>query len=211
MSHKDQVYQHLLEAIISNRIPPGTPVVETEVSTELNVSRTPVREALKELEAEGLVCRYPSIGTVVTEITPHDVEEIFSLRILLETFALQLTWDKITEEELDSVETSFAYLDLNSAGDAYREADIRLHSLIVERTGNKRLARFLGILNSQIERFRRIAAYSATRPENSKKEHLEIIHYLRTGDLQACEQSLRNHLTSVKNSTLEVAKIFRSK
>lgn len=208
MSRKNQVYEYLLEAIISNRIPAGTPIVETEISTELNMSRTPIREALKELEAEGLVCRYPSIGTVVSQITPHDVEEIFALRILLEIFALQLSWDKITEEELDAVEKVFFDLDLNSSKDAYREADQRLHSLIVNRAGNRRLKKFLDLLNSQIERFRRVAAFSLTRPEKSKKEHLEIIRFLKRRDLKACEESLRKHLINVKNSTLEVSKLY---
>ena len=208
MSRTDQVYNYLLEAIISNRIPAGTPIVETDIAVELNVSRTPIREALKELEAEGLVCRYPSIGTVVLAITPHDVEEIFALRILLETFALRLSWNKITKEELDSVEEIFINLDNNSPKERYREGDTRLHALIVNKAGNKRLKKILDLLNSQIERFRRVAAHSYSRPEYSRKEHLEIIQCLRKGDLQACEDSLKNHLTSVKNSTLEVAKLL---
>lgn len=208
MSRKNQVYEYLLEAIISNRIPSGTPIVETEISNELNMSRTPIREALKELEAEGLVCRYPSIGTVVTHITPHDVEEIFALRILLEVSALQLSWDKITEEELNEVEKIFTNLDLNSSRDAYREGDKRLHALIVNRAGNTRLKKFLDLLNSQIERFRRAAAASVTRSDKSKREHLEIIHFLKKRDLKACEESLKKHLINVKNSTLEVAKLF---
>lgn len=208
MSRKNQVYEYLLEAIISNKIPPGTPIVETDISAELNMSRTPIREALKELEAEGLVCRYPSIGTVVTQITPHDVEEIFALRILLETFALQLSWDKITREELDEVEKIFSELDLNSSRDAYHEGDKQLHSLIVNRAGNRRLKKYLDLLNSQIERFRRIAAFSSSRPEKSKKEHLEIVQLLKRKDLKACDESLRKHLINVKNSTLEVAKLY---
>ena len=207
MSHKDQVYEYLLEAIISNRIPAGTPIVEMEISNELNMSRTPIREALKELEADGLVSRYPSIGTVVTQITPHDVEEIFSLRILLETFALQQSVDKITEKELDEVENIFLNLSLNTSPNFYHEADKQLHYLIVSRAGNRRLKKFVDLLNSQIERFRRIAAVSSTRPDKSKQEHLEIIHNLKKRDLKACEESLRRHLISVKNSTLEVAKL----
>lgn len=208
MSRKKQVYDYLLEAIISNRIPPGTPIVETNIATDLNMSRTPIREALQELEAEGLVCRYPSIGTVVSHITPHDVEELFNLRILLEIYALQSSWDKITEEELDELEKMFSDLDLKSSKEAYHEADKRLHSLIVNRAGNSRLKKFLDLLNSQIERFRRVAAFSETRSDQSKKEHLEIIHSLKKRNLKAAEDSLRKHLLSVKNSTLEVAKLL---
>ena len=208
MSRKNQVYEYLLEAIISNKIPAGATIVENDISAELNMSRTPIREALKELEAEGLVCRYPSIGTVVSQITPHDVEEIFALRILLEMYALQSSWDKITDEELDEVEQLFSNLDLDSSKDAYQESDRRLHLLIINKAGNRRLKKFLDLLNSQIERFRRVAAFSATRPEKSKKEHLEIIAFLRKRDLKASEESLKKHLINVRNSTLEVARLF---
>ena len=211
MSRKNQVYQYLLEAIVSNRIPSGTPIVEMDIAEELNISRTPIREAMKELEAEGLVCRYPAIGTVVTEITPHDVEEIFSLRILLEVFALQSSWDKISEAELDEIEAIFSKLELDSSKEAYQEGDKRLHSLIINKAGNWRLKKFLDLLNSQIERFRRIAAYSFSRPEQSKKEHLEIIHWLKNRDLPACEKALKRHLINVKISTLEVAKLYAVK
>jgi len=208
MSRMKQVYDYLLEAIVSNKIPPGAPIVEAEISAELNMSRTPIREALKELEAEGLVHRYPSRGTVVTQITPYDVEEIFSLRIMLETFALHLAWDKITESELAKVEKLFTELDSNSSKDDYHHADKSLHSLIIDKAGNRRLKQFLTLLNSQIERFRRIAAIEPTRLDHSKKEHLEIIHLLKSRDLKACEESLRKHLLNVKNSTLEVAKLL---
>ena len=68
--------------------------------------------------------------------------------------------------------------------------------------------KFLDLLNSQIERFRRIAAYSPNRSENSKREHLEIIQLLRNQDLPACEKALKRHLLNVKISTLEVAKLY---
>lgn len=208
MSRKKQVYNYLVEAIISNRIPPGTPIVETNISTELNMSRTPIREALQELEAEGLVCRYPSIGTVVSHINPHDVEELFDLRILLEIHALQSSWNKINDQELVELETIFSDLDLKSSKEVYHEGDKRLHSLIVSRAGNMRLKKFHDLLNSQIERFRRIAAFSETRSDKSQKEHLEIIQSLKKRDLKASEDSLRKHLLSVKNSTLEVSKLL---
>ncbi|WP_368859859.1 FCD domain-containing protein [Bacillus subtilis] len=70
------------------------------------------------------------------------------------------------------------------------------------------MKKFLNLLNSQIERFRRIAADEPTRLTHSKKEHLDIIHFLKKRDLQACEESLKTHLINVKNSTLEQAKLF---
>ncbi|MGW9018583.1 GntR family transcriptional regulator [Priestia megaterium] len=207
MSRIKQVYDHLLEAIVSGQIPPGTPIVEAEISTKMNMSRTPIREALKELEAEGLVSRYASRGTIVSQITPYDVEEIFTLRIILEVSALQLSWNNITNGELEKVEKSFLELNSSSSKDDYYHADKSLHSLIIDRAGNGRLKKFLHLLNSQIERFRRIAANEPTRLDHSRKEHLEIISLLKKRDLKACEESLKKHLINVKISTLEQAKL----
>jgi DNA-binding GntR family transcriptional regulator len=207
MSRKNQVYEYLLEAILSNKLPAGSAIAELDISNEMAVSRTPIREALKELEAEGLVTRYPSRGTIVSPITPYDVEEIFSLRILLEVYALRLSMKKITVEEIARVEKMFLELDSTSSKDEYRKADKSLHALIIDRSGNRRLKQFLIILNSQIERFRRLAASEPTRLANSKVEHLEILALLKQQDLNACEAALKKHLTNVKNSTLEVAKL----
>lgn len=208
MNRKEQAYEYLMDAILSNRLHPGEPIIETEIATALNTSRTPVREALKALEADGLVSHYPLKGTFVSEITPYDVEDIFNLRIMLEVSALQLAFDKITEEELNEIENMFSALNAESSRQAYHNADKSLHSLIVDKAGSIRLRQFLNILNIQIERFRRIAAFEPTRLTNSRKEHLEIINKLRQKDIKACEKSLKMHLTNVKNSTLETAKVF---
>jgi DNA-binding GntR family transcriptional regulator len=79
----------------------------------------------------------------------------------------------------------------------------KLHSLIVDKAGNMRLKRFLNMLNVQIERFRRIAAYEPTRLKRSREEHLAIIHCLQNRDLKACEEKLKQHLQEVKESTLQ--------
>lgn len=211
MSRTKEVYDYLLEAILSNKIPPGTPIVEAEIAAELQMSRTPIREALKELEAEGLVSRYPSRGTVVSEITPYDVEEIFTLRIALEVLALQLAWGKIPEDELSNIEESFLKLNEHSTKEELHHADKSLHALIIERAGNRRLKQILNQLNSQIERFRRVAALEPSRMSRSKEEHLEIIQLIRKKDLRGCQESLKKHLLNVKQSTLEAAKLLALK
>lgn len=208
MNRKKQAYEYLLDSILSNKLLPGEPIIETEIAIALHTSRTPVREALKALESDGLVSHYPLKGTFVSEITPYDVEEIFYLRSMLEIGALQLAYDKISAEELNKIEGMFSSLHAESPSEAYRIADKSLHSLIVDRAGNSRLKQFLNILNVQIERFRRMAALEPTRLTNSKKEHLEIVNQLRKKDLAACEESLKKHLINVKNSTLETAKLF---
>ncbi len=208
MSRKLHAYEYLLEAILSLQLPPGAAIIETEIAAALNTSRTPVREALNELEKDGLVSHYSQKGTFVSEINPHDVEEIFNLRIMLEISALQEAYSKISEEELNKIEMMFSSLDTTSPKEDFALADKGLHSLIVDKAGNRRLKQFISTLNVQIERYRRIAAMEPTRLANSKKEHLEIVRTLRQKDLNSCEASLKNHLNNVKKSTLETAKLF---
>lgn len=206
MNRNKQAYDYLLELILSGKLLPGEPIIETKIAEELHTSRTPLREALKTLETEGLVSNYPLKGTFVAEITPYDIEEIFSLRIVLEICALRTSYNRISAEELADVEGMFTALNEHSTNKDYHMADRKLHSLIVDKAGNKRLKRFLNMLNVQIERFRRIAAYEPTRLKHSREEHLEIIHCLQNRDLQACEDKLRKHLQEVKESTLQTAR-----
>jgi DNA-binding GntR family transcriptional regulator len=208
MSRKLHAYEYLLEAILSLQLPPGSAIIETEIAAVLNTSRTPVREALNELEKDGLVSHYSQKGTFVSEINPHDVEEIFNLRIMLEISALHESYDKITEDDLNKIELMFSSMDTASPREAFALADKSLHALIVDKAGNRRLKQFISTLNVQIERFRRIAAMEPTRLANSKREHLEIVGTLRKKDLNSCETSLRNHLNNVKKSTLETARLF---
>jgi DNA-binding GntR family transcriptional regulator len=208
MSCKEQAYDYLQNSIILNKLAPGSPIIEMEVAKALQMSRTPVREALKELDAEGLVTNYPLRGTFVSMITPYDVEEIFTLRIALEVCALHLSINRITDDDLDRVESMFADSADGFSWEKNHQADKALHSLIVDKAGNKRLKDFLGMLNGQIERFRRIATMDSTRSINSKVEHIEILKHLRNRDLEACEESLKKHLNQVMYSTLEIAKML---
>lgn len=192
--------------IILNNLRPGTPIVETEVAKFLNISRTPVREALKELEADGLVTSYNSRGTFVSYISPYDVEEIFSLRITLELLALNLSMDFITDEDLDLLEKKFTELLNDFSWEKNHETDTELHSLIINKSGNKRLKIFIDTLNGQIERFRRIASKDAVRASKSVSEHMEIIDHIRKRDLKACEESLIKHLEGVKKSVLQISR-----
>ena len=208
MSLKMKAYEYLNKEIILNNLKPGDPIVETEIANILSISRTPVREALKELESEGLVVSYPLRGTIVSMITPYDVEEIYNLRITLEVLALHLSINRITAEELNRIETVFLELKQNFSWEKNYVADNDLHSLLVNKSGYKRLKNFLETLNGQIERFRRIASKDETRSLKTVDEHLNIIKYLREKNVQECEESLRKHLIEVMNSTLEIARMI---
>ena len=100
---KTEAYNYIKEEILSNRLQPDEPILELAISEKLKMSRTPIREAMRELESEGLIVSYPSRGSFVTALSPYDVEEIGELRILLEGWALERSINRITEEELDEI------------------------------------------------------------------------------------------------------------
>lgn len=199
-----RVYEHLFGEIISGRLPPGAVLSEVEIAKNLNSSRTPVREVLMVLESYGLVKRYPGRGCFVTEITQHDVEEIFELRLQLELCALQNAYTKIGSDQLDFLEEQLNALGSDSDPNEYYITDRTLHELLFSYCGNSRLVDFVGILNGQIERVRLISAMRPARLIESRLEHLEIIHALRACDLPKAEEMLTRHIKNVRDSTILV-------
>ncbi|HYE81633.1 MAG TPA: GntR family transcriptional regulator [Clostridia bacterium] len=206
---KQKAYDYLYDAIITNVIQPGQPIIEQEISSTLGTSRTPVREALKQLESEGLVRHIPGRGTFVSEVTTQDVEEIFTLRSMLEILALQSAWKKISDKELEEASQHLVSLDSNCSADEFYKSDRMIHDLIVRNGGNRRLDSFLKNINAQIERIRIISSLTPQRLGKSKEEHLEIISALKERNLEKTEELLRAHINNVKESAIEVCRNMR--
>lgn len=203
---KQKAYDYLYNSIITNKLQPGQPVIEQEISGTLGTSRTPVREALKQLESEGLVRHIPGRGVFVSEVTTQDVEEIFVLREMLEVLALQSAWTKISDEELDKVEKYISSLDTNCSVEEFYKSDRMIHDLIVRNGNNRRLEIFLKNINAQIERIRIISSFTPQRLIKSKSEHLEIINAFKERNLSKTEKLLRIHINNVKESAIKVCR-----
>lgn len=208
---KSVAYDYLLDAITSYELKPGHAIVEQDISDKLGISRTPIREALKQLESEGLVRHFPSRGTFVTNITVQDVDEIFQLRELFEITALKNAIHSITEEELDYIEERVRYLDDKRSEEgptkeSFYNSDRELHALIMKYSGNSRMIKFHKTLEVQLEQLRRISAMTPMRLVKSRQEHLDIIYALRTRDLANATRALLIHLQNIKDSTLNVCR-----
>jgi DNA-binding GntR family transcriptional regulator len=203
------VYDYLYDAIISNKLGPGSVIVEQEISDSLGISRTPVREALKQLTAEGLVRQIDSVGTFVEDINSHDIEEMFELREIFEEVSLKSGIDEISGEELSDLERQFESLGPSSAPEDYYSCDRALHDLILKHGWNKRMALFLNTINSQLERLRRISAMTPNRLSKSTNEHLGILYAIKERDIDKAVALLHEHLENVKLSTLDVCKRSR--
>lgn len=200
VSLKDRVYAAIKDAILSLKLKPGTPLVEAQLAEELGVSKTPVREALSELEREGFVTRILFKGTYVTEVTAKDVMEIFQLRAVLEGLAARLATPLFSSQELDEIAHN-----LTASEAALAEGDLTLcsklgktlHDAIINKADNQRLMLIIRNLDDHIQRFRAISDQISGRLNKSVREHRRILDALRQRDPAAAEQAMRDHLHSV--------------
>ncbi len=207
MARKEEAYNYLKEAIITNQLRPGEPISELSLSGQLNMRRSPIREALRMLEQEGLVVNYPVRGSFVAAMTPYDVEDVFQLRIMLELWALERSMTRFTPEDMDELERMFQDSEEEGSWEKRHEADRRFHAMIVEKAGSPRLLHFVKMLNLQSERIRRISAKNSMRMKRSYEEHMEILQHIRNQNLEAAKETLKKHLQAVANAAVEVASI----
>ena len=207
VSQKEKSYKGIKQAIISYEIKPGEPLIEKQIADKLGVSRTPVREALKELKSEGLVKIIPRKGAFVAEISSRDIEEIFLLREILECTAIKMAISRIKEEDLIEIESSFNSINEDIKIKNYQNVlyvDIKFHNFIVDSSGNRRLCQFIGILNEQIYRLRYLSATAPSRLIKSRQEHEGILEALKKRDKDLAEQRLRQHIRNIKNNILDM-------
>lgn len=209
-SLKNVVYDYLYESIVSSKLLPGQVIVEQEISNLLGVSRTPVREALKQLTAERLVRHIPGRGTFVEDISVQDVEELFEIRIMFEVAALESAIGKISDSEIEEIVHVLDHLsDNTNHPEEFFNTDRRIHNLILKYGRNRRMIEFLNTVNSQLERLRRISSLTPKRLDKSKQEHLAILYAIRERNLEKAIAALRLHLQNVKKSTLDVCEQTR--
>lgn len=206
-----RIYQELFQQIIHGLLPPNTLLSESELAKQMESSRTPVREALLMLEGDGLLRRYLGRGYLVTEVTLQDVDEIFELRIELERLALKKAYPNLDDELLRKLEIQLEELGEYSSPDDFYNADRTLHRLLAQCCGNSRLQQFMRMLDSQIERVRRISARRPDRLIESRQEHLNIIHALMKRNLTLAEECLVQHIQNVGESTKQVCRLQQSR
>jgi len=203
----EEAYRHLKTRIMSADLPPGASLNELEIAAALGTSRTPVREAIRKLEQEGLVMRYPNRGAIVTKLSMTDVLEIWQLREILEPAACALAADRIDRDALARLEGAFLELRGQEMGpeayETFLRADVGLHGLIVDSTGNATLRSVLGMLNERIVQVRVVT--SPTRFQSAVAEHLAIVAALKARDAQEAMAAMRRHLERARQSLVLLA------
>lgn len=205
---REVVYETLREAIRSGVLESGERLMEIQVAEELGVSRTPVREAIRRLEAEGLVIMIPRRGTYVSDLSLRDISDVFEIREALEGLAVGLAAERITDSELEELERMMVeFGEVIQRGDmeAMVEMDIRFHSKIYQASRNIRLVSILSNLREQTTRFRMASMSMPGRMQNTLEEHRAIVEALGQRDPDEASRVTQFHLAKAETILLESA------
>lgn len=204
----DAVYAAVKEVLLSNRYSPGERIAIDDLCRKLEVSRTPVFDALTRLKAEGMVDIVPRKGVYLVMSSVEKAEDIYLVRGVLEGLATRLAAQRLTRRHAAVLKTT---LDRQAAclekknHDGYAKATIEFHNLILEAAGSETLSRILGAIYAQIEALRLRTLYLPRWIAESHREHQRIYQALIDGDAAAAEREARKHM---EITTDEVRSIF---
>lgn len=196
-SLRDQVFHKLRNDILSGKYQPGDELVESTLGKELGVSRTPVREAIRQLELEGLVELIPNKGTVVNGISVKDVKDIYSIRSKLEGLCAGWAARYRTQEELERLEETVYLSKFHAQKEHYEqvfELDSRFHEILYEASHSKILAHTLSDFHQYVQKARKLSITSRVRSKNSNEEHEKILEAVRAGDEKKAEELATQHI-----------------
>lgn len=193
----ERVYRRLRDDILSNKYPPNEPLPEESVAATLNVSRAPVREALRKLAADGLVTVIRRQGAVVSSLSPQEFLDAYQVREALEVLALRLAFPQFTSADLQTLEQLNQAMTQHATEgyiDKFFSTDVAFHAIFVDCSGNEKLKKIYAPLVTQMRRYYLPSFYLQGGIERSLEEHQNIIHALKAGDADEAAQLLREHL-----------------
>jgi DNA-binding GntR family transcriptional regulator len=198
----------LRQVVLSGDYPAGTALSETILAEEFNVSRTPVREALKQLQAEGLVEIRPKVGTFVREPSRREIVEMFQLKEILEGLAAGLMARRGPVPELEKLQDNIEASEeaaQNGDSEAYARLVHEFHQLIVDGSDHRKLADHYRTLMNQLAYYHRLVAATISHPgrmPRSVAEHRKVVAMIRAKDAMGAEWAMRDHVVT---SAREVA------
>ena len=208
---RDVVFNTLRQAILRGELKPGERLMEIQLANKLGVSRTPIREAIRKLELEGLVLMIPRRGAEVAEITEKSLRDVLEVRDALEVLCVDLACDRISDEDIESLKEAAKEFELAlQGGDVteYAEADVKFHDIIYHATENQKLIQLLYNLREQMYRYR---VEYLKRKEVHKillEEHEHIIECIEKKDKEAAKIAISTH---IENQAKTVSDTIRTK
>ncbi|HUH53033.1 MAG TPA: GntR family transcriptional regulator [Microbacteriaceae bacterium] len=196
-TESERVYAEIYKLIQNKRYIPAQPLREAAIATELKVSRTPVREALRRLASEGVVEIIPNRGARVTDFTEEDVKDIWTLRLMLEPFAASLAAKRATPENIerliqfnDEMKNNFSTGNL----DVLTDANNKFHEEIVKATQSRVLHEAMALVRHRTLVRRTFAQYSEDQLMRSLNHHQELVDAIKAGNSNWAESTMRAHI-----------------
>lgn len=206
---RDVVFNTLREAILKGELKPGERLMELQLAAKLGVSRTPIREAIRMLEQEGLAVTVPRKGAEVARMTEKDMEDVLQVRGALDELAVRLATENITPEQLEQLEQARQRFEQSLTSGNVKEiaqADVDFHDAIYQATGNARLVNLLNNLREQLYRYRVEYLKDSRSYPRLLKEHQDIVDALRRKDKSSASEAMVDH---VKNQAEAVKNMIR--
>lgn len=204
---RELVFESLREAIIGGQLRPGERMMEIQLAEEMGVSRTPVREAIRKLELEGLVVMIPRKGAYVAGLSLKDITDVFEIRRAVEGLAAELAAERITDDELETLERYLVIIaEQIEEGDLNKvvETDTKFHTLLYQASRNNRLTQIINNLREQIQRFRTTSLAYPGRMKNALEEHRRIVEAISSRDGEQARRIAQEHIENAENSMMSM-------
>lgn len=202
-SLRGRVFNQIRENILSGIYKENEELKENTIAKALGVSRTPVREALRQLELEGLVNIIPNKGAYVTGISRKDITDIYVIRSYLEGLCARWACENITDKQIDELEETIFLAEYNAEKERYEqivELDNRFHETLYKASGSKILNHILTDFHHYVESMRKITLSQAYRATQSNKEHTAIVNAIKLRDGELAENLAHEHMmATIKN------------
>ena len=202
---RELVCEHIREAIINGTFAPGERLMEIQMADEMGVSRTPVREAIRKLEMEGFVVMIPRRGTYVSNMSIKDINDVYEIRISLDTLAAGLAAERISDEELEELQRL-----LVKVGNAIEEndmakvveADIEFHDVLYKASRNERLRNIINNLREQITVIRGVSMRYPGRLKDTQEEHRRLVESIAARNVEKSQEMARIHLENAEKTLM---------
>lgn len=207
---RDVVFNTLRKAILNGQLKPGERLMEVHLANKLGVSRTPIREAIRKLELEGLVIMVPRKGAQVAKISEKSLKDVLEVRRSLDEFIAELACERITEEGLAKLKEAADIFenatknvsDMDQDTAVLAKADVAFHDIIMEATGNERLRSVVNNLAEQMYRYRFVYLKDETIHENLVKEHANIYKAISKRDKSKAKEAARIHIDNQEKAII---------
>jgi len=204
---REIVLDNLRKAIFNNKLKPGDRLVETTIAEAMGISRTPVREALRQLELEGLATNVPRKGTVVNGISMEDALEMYDIREVLEGLAARLTCNNISRKNINTLKEIISNME-KCIGIHRREELFEMNNqwndMLMVQSQNKILTQDMKELHDHLRRFRLLTLYDEELQKEAVEEYKTIIKAIEVGDDKKAEEYAREHVRRAKKRFIKV-------